>query len=85
MTAEQSPADPVEETGLTIHESPSMAVQLWGSDDPVLMTQRMGEIANAMNAIVVERNLFTTIGGRKHVNIEGWSLVGSMVGVFPHT
>jgi hypothetical protein len=85
MTVDQDPAAPPEETALTVRDSPSMAVQLWGSDDPVLMTQRMGEIANAMNAIVIERNLFTTIGGRKHVNIEGWSLVGSMVGAFPHT
>lgn len=85
MTTGQDPV-PVEETAIVpVDPSPSMAVQLWGSDDPVAMTQRMGEIANAMNAIVVERNLFTTIGGRKHVNIEGWSLVGSMVGVFPHT
>lgn len=85
MTTEQDP-ESVEETAIVaVDPSPGMAVQLWGSDDPVKMTQRMGAIANAMNAVVVERGLFTTIGGRKHVNIEGWSLVGSMVGVFPHT
>ena len=85
MSTGQDP-DPAKETAIVpVDPSPGMAVQLWGSDDPTLMTQRMGAIANAMNAVIEARNLYTTIGGRKHVNIEGWSLVGSMVGVFPHT
>ena len=87
MTApEPDPAEQPEETrAVALSPANAMAAELWGSDDPRLMTRRMVAIADELKSVVEERNLYTQIGGRKHVNIEGWSLVGSMVGVFPHT
>jgi hypothetical protein len=49
------------------------------------MTARMGEIADAMKAVIEDRHLYTDIGDRRYVNAEGWALVGTMIGVFPQT
>lgn len=71
------------------NDEPSTAVVLWGTDDPRGMTNRMGAVADAMAAVVRQRGLVQTfkISGvnRDYVKVEGWSLVGAMIGVFPHT
>jgi hypothetical protein len=74
-------------TELVTLEAPqpeSAAVVLWGTDDPRGMTSRMTAIADALADAIEARGMFTTISGRKYVLAEGWSLVGAMVGVFPH-
>lgn len=56
------------------------------------MTGRMAAIANAMSKVVEAQGLYITMGNdprsglpRKYVLVEGWSLVGAMIGVFPRT
>jgi len=82
MTDEHEPT-----TALTTQPPPppTSAVMLWGTNDPRAMTARMGEIADAMKAVIEDRHLYTDIGDRRYVNAEGWALVGTMIGVFPQT
>ena len=42
---------------------------------------RATEIANVGKDIIEQRRLFDVIGGRRHVNVEGWLTVGAMCGI----
>ncbi|MFA7296276.1 MAG: hypothetical protein WC211_03695 [Dehalococcoidia bacterium] len=78
-----------ETTAVTVASHETTAVELWGTDDPLAMVNRMTAVADAMAAVVRRRGLvqtFTIKGKtREYVNVEGWSLVGAMIGVFPRT
>lgn len=60
------------------------AVVLWGTNEPRAMTERMSAIADAMADVVKQRRLTVRIGSNEYVKSEGWSMVGAMIGVFPH-
>ena len=52
-------------------------------EHPSATIARVAELATELNKIIEERNLFSTIKGRKHVRVEAWTLCGTLVGVFP--
>jgi hypothetical protein len=59
------------------------AVNLFGDASPVTVVERATEAANALAAVIESKQLFKQIGAKKHVLVEGWTLLGSMLGVFP--
>lgn len=59
------------------------AVTLFGTDDPNEVVVEATRHANALAEVVQSRRLFTDIQGKKHVHVDGWTLLGSMTGVFP--
>jgi hypothetical protein len=71
----------VESTEIAIREA--APVSLFGDASPVEVVARATEIADALAAVIENKNLYNQIGQRKHVNVEGWTLLGSMLGVFP--
>jgi hypothetical protein len=78
------------ETGEILSESTEVAVvehgqsvTLFGTDNPVEVIERSGLVATALADLIEQRNLYAVIGGRKHVLVEGWTMLGSMLGVFP--
>lgn len=75
-------AEVVEEIGqaLEVHRG---AVNLFGDASPVTVVERATEAANALAAVIEGKELFKLIGAKKHVYVEGWTLLGSMLGVFP--
>ena len=56
---------------------------LFGDASPLAVVERATEIAKVLSAIIEDRQLYREISGRKHVYVEGWTLLGSMLGVFP--
>lgn len=56
---------------------------LFRTSDPAEVIARASETATALAAVIEERKLFANIGGKKHVTVEGWTLLGTMLGVFP--
>ncbi len=42
-------------------------------------------ISNTLSRVVREKKLYSNIQGKDHVLVEGWTLLGSMLGVFPVT
>jgi len=58
-------------------------VTLFRSDEPNEIVARAAETANALTKVVEQRKLTVSIQGRKHVLVEGWTLLGSLLGVFP--
>jgi hypothetical protein len=59
------------------------AVNLFGDASPVTVIERATEAANALAAVIESKKLYAQIGPKKHVVVEGWTLLGSMLGVFP--
>lgn len=57
-------------------------VTLFGTDNPATIVERASGIASALADVIDRRNLYTKIQGRAHVQVEGWTLLGSMLGVF---
>jgi hypothetical protein len=58
---------------------------LFGTADPVAVIARAAELAKPLAELIGKQKLFVEIKGRRHVRIEGWTLLGSMLGVFPVT
>ena len=58
-------------------------VSLFHTDDPVSVVEKATQVADALAAVVEGKQLYTQIGKKKHVQVEGWTLLGSMLGVFP--
>lgn len=56
---------------------------LFGTDDPVAVIQKAAAVATPLKDLIIKQKLFTTIQGKAHVRVEGWTLLGSMLGVFP--
>jgi hypothetical protein len=69
---------------LEVYEAHSPAT-LFGSDDPAEVVARATAAARPLAEVVNRQRLFATIGGKKHTLVEGWTLLGSMLGVFPVT
>lgn len=59
------------------------AMRLFGTDDPELVIARAVKTADALARVIREKQLFTRIRGEEYVRVEGWTLLGSMLGVFP--
>jgi hypothetical protein len=57
---------------------------LFEAANPGAVVRKAAEAASELAAVIEDKKLFTPIGGRKHIRIEGWTLLGSMLGVFPY-
>lgn len=55
---------------------------LFGTDNPEAVVERASAVATALASVIKERHLSSRISGKEHVNVEGWTLLGSMLGVF---
>lgn len=69
-------------TALAVQEAP---LALFGTTDPIEVIARASRIATELAKIVNERKLYAVIQGRKFPTVEGWTMLGGMVGVFAHT
>lgn len=58
---------------------------LFGTDDPALVIVKAAAISDALARAVRDRKLYVRINGKEHVLVGGWTLLGSMLGVFPIT
>lgn len=78
MTTVDSTAEEVG-TELVPHDPPSAA--LFGTNDPAEVVQRASSVATALAAVIDKQKLYTTVQGKNHVHVDGWTLLGSMLGV----
>lgn len=54
-------------------------------ENPAAFVAGYVKVANTLSGVVREKQLFKRIGTKDHVLVEGWTLLGSMLGVFPVT
>lgn len=69
-----------------IHEQQEQtggSLTLFHTDDPVEVIARASATATALAGVIKKQKLATVISGREHVRVEGWTLLGSMLGVYP--
>ena len=62
---------------------PIQPLTLFGTADPVEVLDRAAKVAKALAGVIDKQELYRVIGTKKHVQVEGWTLLGSMLGVFP--
>jgi hypothetical protein len=62
---------------------PSQPSTLWRTDDPAEVLKRATETANALKSVLDQQGMVQNIAGRGHVRVEGWTTLGSMLGVTP--
>lgn len=55
---------------------------LFGTDNPGEVVRRSTAISTELARLVRSQNLVVKIGQGEHVKVEGWTLLGSMLGVF---
>lgn len=64
-------------------ELAQVPANLFGTSDPVVVVEQATKIASALADVLKKKNLAKTISGRSFVLVEGWTLLGTMLGVFP--
>jgi hypothetical protein len=62
---------------------PVAPMNLFGTADPRTVVARATEHANALAEVIQAKQLFKKIGPKDHVLVEAWTMLGSMLGVFP--
>lgn len=50
---------------------------------PAEIVANAEEIASALADVIEKKNLYKNISGKRHVLVEGWTLLGSLLGVVP--
>jgi hypothetical protein len=65
--------------------SDRQAMTLFGDATPHAIVARATAIADVIAPLIRERNLIKRIGASEHVYLEGWTLAGTMLGVFATT
>lgn len=56
---------------------------LFGTSDPTEIVTKSVAIADALSEVLKQKGLIKKISGREFVVVEGWVLLGTMLGVFP--
>lgn len=73
----------VEEAGAELVPAVPAPTTLFRTDEPDLIIARATGVADALKRVLVERELVSNISGKEYVRVEGWTLCGTMLGVFP--
>lgn len=56
---------------------------LFNAATPEAVLEQATAQARVLKDVIVKQGLSTNIQGKEHVNVEGWTTLGSMLGVFP--
>jgi hypothetical protein len=75
--------DVLEEVGVELEPVQAAPVTLWQTADPGEVVRRATETARVLADVVRKQKLSLQIGDSEHVKIEGWTLLGSMLGIHP--
>lgn len=72
-------AEVVDEPGMDLEPVVESPANLFRTTDPVEVLQRARETADAFKPVVSNHSV--SIQGRQHVTVEGWQVLGAMLGV----
>jgi hypothetical protein len=70
-------------TELVVQNTELTSATLFGTDNPAEVVSRAAVVAKTLADLVRRQKLIVRIGKSDHVRVEGWTLLGSMLGVFP--
>lgn len=60
-----------------------MPANLFAASSPAELIKKAVLYAESLADVIRKKHLYTTINGKNYVFVEGWTLLGSMLGVFP--
>lgn len=70
-------------TDLEIRHAPTPApAGLFGTDDPAETIEKATKVANVLKGVINQQGLISNIGGKQYIQVEGWTTLGAMLGVF---
>ena len=73
----------MEQMGEALEVAAPAPMNLFRTDDPSEVVRRATATATVLKQVLVDQDLISNIQGREHVKAEGWTLLGTMLGVFP--
>jgi hypothetical protein len=56
---------------------------LFRTDDPAEVIERASSLADVLKGVLTTQNLTQNIQGKEYVKVEGWTTLGSMLGIVP--
>lgn len=56
---------------------------LFGTQEPVAVIEKATAVATALKGVIVRQGLISKISGKEYPKCEAWTLLGTMLGVFP--
>jgi hypothetical protein len=71
------------DTGELVPYQQPNPVSLFGTNDPSEVVEAARRAAAPLVDVIRQQKLSVKIGPSEHVRVEGWTLLGSMLGVFP--
>jgi hypothetical protein len=72
-----------EDIGTDVVPTQQQATTLFRTNDPVQVLEQAERVADALKRMLSAKGLTVDIQGREHVRVEGWTTLGSMLGVVP--
>jgi hypothetical protein len=73
----------IEEGALPVPVDDMPPATLFHTDNPIEIVAKATEIAEVLARVLKEQHLTSSIHGREHVRVEGWTFCGTMLGVYP--
>jgi hypothetical protein len=75
----------VTSTAVAVREQPQTQVAPVGlfGDQPTEVVQRATAVATALKDVIAKQGLISRISGKEYPRCEAWTLLGTMIGVFP--
>lgn len=74
-------------TDLTRYEAPAQELQTRSQSifdlGPAQMVKSASSMATVLADVIEKQRLYTLIQGKKHVRVDGWATLGSMLGILP--
>lgn len=85
MTTEHTDVEAVVESqALVIRQGQELAPSgLFGASEPVAIIERATCVATALKGVITRQGLISKISGKEYPKCEAWTLLGTMLGVFP--
>lgn len=62
---------------------PTQEVGLFGAQEPDAVISKAEAVARALKAVIVKQGLVSNVQGKEYPRCEAWTLLGTMLGVFP--
>jgi hypothetical protein len=73
------------EEGAVVPYHPLPPPSVFGTNDPLEVIEKASRIAEALKKVIVAQGLISKIQGKEYPRCEAWTLLGTMLGIFPVT
>lgn len=84
-TIEAEVVNPEPSTSMALAVRKEQPVGLFGTNEPAAVVEKATGVANALKDVIVKQGLVSKISGKEYPRCEAWTLLGTMLGVFPVT